>query len=117
MHFTNGTSGDVQPHIALGVGLKASRYEVTVATLGEFEVFVMECGLHHNTLRGDFIKAAQAGQRQSSKQEVADPLQLMSQYTVMVKHTLKDDWESAKGTEVFIYDPAAVVPSTLQKSF
>ena len=37
--LTIGTRGDVQPYIALGVGLKAVGHEVTIATLAAFESF------------------------------------------------------------------------------
>lgn len=106
--LTIGTRGDVQPYIALGLGLKGSGHEVTVATLGEFEALVVNHGLHRATLRGDFLKAAQAGQSESSKKERANPLQLIRQYTEMAKDTLWDEWESAKDAEVFIYNPAAL---------
>jgi sterol 3beta-glucosyltransferase len=35
--LTMGTRGDVQPYIALGMGLKTVRHEVPIATLDEFK--------------------------------------------------------------------------------
>jgi sterol 3beta-glucosyltransferase len=34
-------------------------------------------------------------------------MQLIRQYSEMAKETLQDEWESARGTEVFIYNPSA----------
>lgn len=106
--LTIGTRGDVQPYIALGLGLKAVGHEVTIATLGEFESLVKEYGMQYASLRGDFLKAAQEAQSNSSTKQRTNPLQLIRQYTEMAKDTLRDEWESAKNTEVFIYNPAAI---------
>ena len=57
---TIGTRGDVQPFIALGVGLKATGHAVTIATLDEFKKDVLAYGLQYDALRGDFLKAAQS---------------------------------------------------------
>ena len=46
--LTLGTRGDVQPYIALGLGLKAGGHEVTIATLGEFRSLVLDYGLQHD---------------------------------------------------------------------
>jgi sterol 3beta-glucosyltransferase len=35
--LTIGTRGDVQPYIALGLGLKVAGHEVTISTLAEFK--------------------------------------------------------------------------------
>ena len=64
--LTFGTRGDVQPYVALGRGLKAAGHEVTIATLVEFRSLVIDYGLQHDTLRGDFLKAAQAAERKSA---------------------------------------------------
>jgi UDP:flavonoid glycosyltransferase YjiC (YdhE family) len=105
--LTIGTRGDIQPYIALGLGLKTSGHEVTIATLGEFEALVVKHGLHHAKLRGDFLKVAQSAQGEPSKQR-PNPLKLIRQYTEMAKDTLEDEWESAKDAELFIYNPAAI---------
>jgi len=39
--LTFGTRGDVQPYIALGLGLKAAGHSVTIATLKEFGPLVL----------------------------------------------------------------------------
>lgn len=80
--LTIGSLGDVVPYMALGRGQQENRYEVTVATLREFETVVRKHGLQHGTLRGDFLKAAQD----------AHP----------------DEWESARDAELFIYNRAAI---------
>jgi sterol 3beta-glucosyltransferase len=98
--LTIGTRGDVQPYIALGLGLKAKGHDVTIATLAEFESQIVERGLKHDVLRGDYLGAAQ-------NSEVKNPLRLIKRYAEMVRDTLADEWSSAQGADIFIYNPAA----------
>jgi sterol 3beta-glucosyltransferase len=98
--LTIGTRGDVQPYIALGLGLKAVGHDVTVATQEEFRALIESYGLKHDALRGDFIKVAQSNN--------GNPLQLMRQYIEMARNTLADEWASAREAEVFIYNPAVM---------
>lgn len=99
--LTFGTRGDVQPYLALGRGLLASGHEVTVATLDEFKTLTTEHGLHHETLRGDFLKAAQSAEGRRN------PFKLIQQYIAMARETLADEWTSAQKAEVLIYNSAA----------
>src|SRR5687768_5199357 len=105
--LTIGTRGDVQPYIALGLGLQSVGHEVTIATLGEFEDLITGYGLQHARLRGDFLKVAQVSENGSTGKKRGNPLQLIQQYIEMAKDTLADEWESAQNAEVIIYNPAA----------
>jgi UDP:flavonoid glycosyltransferase YjiC (YdhE family) len=40
-----GTRGDVQPYVALGLGLQSAGYDVTVVTTRDFAAFVTGAGL------------------------------------------------------------------------
>jgi len=42
-----GSRGDVQPYVALGMGLQKAGHQVRVVTLGGFEELVRSCGLDH----------------------------------------------------------------------
>lgn len=106
--LTIGTRGDVQPYIALGLGLKAVGHAVTIATLDEFKLLVQSYGLQHDTLRGDFLKVAQGADGTSAATGRSNPLRLIRQYIEMAKDTLEDEWTSARDAEVFIYNPAAM---------
>jgi sterol 3beta-glucosyltransferase len=106
--LTFGTRGDVQPYIALGVGLKATGHEVTVATLAEFRSLVLEYGLQHATLRGDFLKAAQSAEGKSALAGRSNPLKLIQQYIAMARETLEDEWASAQQADVLVYNSAAL---------
>lgn len=102
--LTIGTRGDVQPYIALGLGLKAVGHEVTVSTLKEFKSFVNQYGLFHDNLRGDFLKVAQS----TIGENGGNQFQRIRQYVEMAKDTLADEWASAQKADVLIYNPAAI---------
>ncbi|MFO1430233.1 MAG: glycosyltransferase [Candidatus Competibacteraceae bacterium] len=52
-----GTRGDVQPMVALGIGLQAAGHRVTLLTHQEFETFVRDAGLDFHLLPGVDMKA------------------------------------------------------------
>ncbi len=106
--LTFGTRGDVQPYVALGLGLKAAGYEVTIATLAEFKPLVMDYGLQHDALRGDFLKAAQTAEGKSALEGRGNPIKLLRQYIRMARDTLEDEWASAQKADVLIYNSAAL---------
>jgi sterol 3beta-glucosyltransferase len=106
--LTFGTRGDVQPYIALGIGLKRAGFEVTLATLEEFKETVLEYGLQYDTLRGDFLKAAQAVDGKSALEGRGSPLTLIRKFIAMARETLEDEWASAQKADVLIYNSAAL---------
>lgn len=106
--LTFGTRGDVQPYIALGLGLRAAGHTVTVATLMEFRSLVLEYGLEYDALRGDFLKAAQTTEGKSAIEGRGNPLKLIRQYVEMARETLDDEWASAQKAEVLVYNSAAL---------
>ena len=48
-----GTRGDIQPYVALGIGLKAAGHEVRITTHCIFEGFVREHGLDFSPMEGN----------------------------------------------------------------
>ncbi len=106
--MTIGTRGDVQPFVALGLGLRAAGHEVTIATLAEFKALVEGYGLQHDTLRGDYLKAAQTMSDDGITKKLVNPLRRMRLYAEMARETLVDEWASAQGAELLIYSPTAM---------
>jgi sterol 3beta-glucosyltransferase len=106
--LTFGTRGDVQPYVALGVGLQAAGHAVTMATLMEFQSLVREHGLQYDVLRGDFLKAAQTVEGKSAVEGRSNSLKLLRQYVEMARETLADEWASAQKVEMLIYNSAAL---------
>lgn len=60
-----GSRGDVQPYVALGIGLRKAGHRVRIVTLDGFEEFVRACGLDHVSIgRSPREIAASAAGRQ-----------------------------------------------------
>lgn len=56
MHFvclTIGSRGDVQPYIALALGLKSEGHTVTIVTHSEYKSWIESFGVRHRTAGGD----------------------------------------------------------------
>jgi sterol 3beta-glucosyltransferase len=53
MCLTIGSRGDVQPYIALGLGLKKEGHQVTIVTHEEYKEWVEGFGIEHRTAGGD----------------------------------------------------------------
>ena len=51
--LTIGSRGDVQPYIALGLGLRGAGHAVTIVTHGEYKAWVEGWGIRHRTAGGD----------------------------------------------------------------
>jgi UDP:flavonoid glycosyltransferase YjiC (YdhE family) len=62
--MTSGSRGDVQPYLALGLGLRQAGHQVTLATHELFRSFVEEGGLGFRPIAGDpqELLASEAGQ-------------------------------------------------------
>ncbi|MCU0566012.1 MAG: glycosyltransferase [Oculatellaceae cyanobacterium Prado106] len=112
--LTYGSRGDVQPYIALGLGLKAAGHQVRIATARLYESFVKGYGLDFAPLAGnpqatlsspDWIDFAEHGRhrlfhvRQGAQILLGD---------VLEDH-LQDSWQACQGTDAIISMP--LVPS------
>ncbi|HVS40526.1 MAG TPA: glycosyltransferase [Gemmataceae bacterium] len=62
---TTGSRGDVQPYVALGLGLQAAGHRVRLATHADFEPFVRSYGLDFHAIEADgrALQATDAGDR------------------------------------------------------
>jgi sterol 3beta-glucosyltransferase len=62
---TTGSRGDVQPYIALGLGLQAAGHRVRIATHADFETFVREYGIDFSAIEADgrALQASDHGDR------------------------------------------------------
>jgi sterol 3beta-glucosyltransferase len=60
------TQGDVQPFVALGVGLREAGHEVSVVTGKGFEALITERGLRHAALDVDLFELMQTPEGKAS---------------------------------------------------
>jgi len=103
-----GTLGDVQPYVALGVGLKKAGHSVYIATHLNFNKLVIEHGLEFSPIDypqelmtdGDMLKLVDAGSNFASWMR-----QLFSLTDSILENLLNDCWQACQGAEAIIYSP------------
>jgi len=108
---TIGTRGDLQPYIALGLGLKKAGYEVQIVSARNEENFVRNYGLDFYALEVDIQKIMEDGEvREMSKGN--NPLKFIKGHLksskglkkLMVK-TQVEIWKACADADLIIFHP------------
>jgi UDP:flavonoid glycosyltransferase YjiC (YdhE family) len=103
---TTGSRGDVQPYVALGVGLRERGHEVCLATHIDFEGFVRDHGLDFYPLAaaGRALQASQTGDRMLHAG--SRPFAFLKEYTRLRRPLLHDlmrrAWLACRGADVIL---------------
>ena len=96
---TLGTRGDVQPYLALALGLKAAGHDVMIAAPTQYEAFIGTRGVAFAHLPGEFLelmntpeaKAAMAGSA-----GFAAGFKMMKQFKPIGRKQLTAEWQAAQ---------------------
>jgi sterol 3beta-glucosyltransferase len=105
--LTVGSRGDVQPFVALAMGLQRAGYKVQLATEHAFEAFVSEHGLEFAPLRAEFVQLAQSDKGKAALSGKKS-LRLIREVMPMLRNMLDDAWEAAKNSDIIIYHPKSM---------
>jgi len=103
---TTGSRGDVQPYIALGVGLQARGHQVCVATHADFEGVVRSHGLAFEPLElgGRLLQATDTGDRMLHAG--SNPFAFMSEFArlrrPLLHDLLRNCWRACRGADVIL---------------
>ncbi len=108
---TVGTRGDLQPYIALGLGLKNSGYEVLIISAKNEETFVRNYGLDFYALDVDIEKIMEGGDVQEMAKG-SNPFKFIVSHlkgskslkSLMVK-TQGEIWNACQDTDLIIFHP------------
>jgi UDP:flavonoid glycosyltransferase YjiC (YdhE family) len=110
---TLGTRGDVQPYIALALGLIARGHDVQIAAPEQHETLVTERGVPYAALPGEFLalidgpegKAALAG-----GEGFGAGFKLLKYVRPMMRRLLDQEWRAieAFGADLIIYHPKSI---------
>ncbi|TVR67685.1 MAG: glycosyltransferase [Candidatus Competibacteraceae bacterium] len=115
-----GTRGDVQPMVALGIGLQAAGHRVKLLTHPEFETFARDAGLAFHPLPGVEIKAVVGRATERAARKGASGNQLLQ--AIHVLRRLRADlpvlgdayWEACRGAELIVANPVlAGIPDSV----
>ncbi|KAF7299097.1 Glycosyltransferase family 1 protein [Mycena indigotica] len=109
-HFvclTIGSRGDVQPYIALGLGLMKEGHEVTIVTHDEYKPWVESFGITHKQAGGDpgALMKLSVENKMFSPEFFKESLQ---NFRPWLDQLLIDSWESCQGADVLLESPSAM---------
>lgn len=110
--ITMGSYGDVQPYIALGVGLQAAGHEVCLATHAQFEQTIRGWGLDFFPVAGDpsTLLASDAGR--AWLDAGGNPLLFFQRLSRVAKPLLQqatlDCWHAAQNAEALVLSQLAI---------
>ena len=104
-----GSRGDVQPLVALGLGLKSNGHEVAVATHAIFENVVQSNGLGFFLIRADPKKTLESRDGQEALKNGSNPLRSWIDFSRMVRpsfiQTGLDCLNACEGSDLIVYSP------------
>ncbi|MBC7476154.1 MAG: glycosyltransferase family 1 protein, partial [Candidatus Sericytochromatia bacterium] len=104
---SSGSRGDIQPYIALGIGLQKSGHDVTIATHGNFKDFVEENGLKILEMVGNPKEILDSEQGKTMLESGSNPFKSMPMLIDLFKTHLGKFFdgliEKLEGTEAIIF--------------
>jgi UDP:flavonoid glycosyltransferase YjiC (YdhE family) len=104
--LTTGSRGDIQPYLALGLGLRQAGHSVQVATHQPFESLVHNHGLAFAPVAGDMqaLLSGEDGQKllESGGNPIASIRQFAKAAETLMTTMLNDFWSACQHTDVII---------------
>ncbi|MBK9266422.1 MAG: glycosyltransferase family 1 protein [Polyangiaceae bacterium] len=104
--ITLGTRGDVQPYIALGLGLQKAGHQVTLCTTVNFRDFVTEHGLRYGYLNDDALKLIHTDAGRSALDDDRSMWKTIKTYAELTKLAapmqaalLEEGWQAAEAAK------------------
>lgn len=113
---TFGTRGDVQPYVALGMGLQSAGHTVTLCTSSHFESFITEHGLNYGYMNNGLMDLmnSEAGRHAMENtsnlwEGIKTAKKLWKQVGPLQRSMLDDSWEAARQADpnLIIFHPKA----------
>jgi sterol 3beta-glucosyltransferase len=103
-----GSRGDVQPYVALGLGLQKAGYDVTVAVTSNFKSWVESYSLPTLTAEVNMQEVVQQGQSRRAARKAKWVF-----FQVLLDETLR----LSEGADLLVYGPAAIfsAPHVVEK--
>ncbi|MFL5242997.1 MAG: glycosyltransferase [Gemmataceae bacterium] len=108
---TTGSRGDVQPFVALGLGLQAAGHKVLIATHADFEDFVHSHGLDFYPIEDNAraLQASEAGDRMIHAGE--KPFLFMREFAKLrvpiMNDLMRNCWEACRDADTIILSNTA----------
>lgn len=115
--ITLGSRGDVQPYVALGLGLRAAGHTVTICTASRFESFITDHGLAYGYMTDELLQLMDTG---LGRDAIENTIGLFGTFKTMIKlvkftkpitrRMIIESWEAAQlaGPDLVIFHPKAM---------
>lgn len=107
-----GSLGDVQPYLALGLGLQAAGHKVRFAACANFETFVRSRGLEFFSIRCDPREWLDSNEGREWLKSGSNPIQFIRGLVRLMKpsmeRSLEDSWAACQGADAIIYSLLAI---------
>lgn len=107
-----GSRGDVQPHIALGVGLRAAGHTVKVVTHELFAPLIRRLGLDFSPVQVDPRAIVEGETGQNWLGSGGNSLQFFQRFSriagPLIQQAMLDCWHACQGTDAIIISPLAI---------
>ena len=102
-----GSRGDVQPFIALGLGLQAAGHRVKIVTHEEFQPTILEHNLEYGYLPGNIQKLIRSEHGQAWLQSGESVVAFMLRYPRLLNSIMEEfyaaAWHACQDAECIIY--------------
>lgn len=106
--LTLGTRGDVQPFVALALGLQRAGHQPIVGTDAHFESFVRSHGLEFRPITARFLELVNS---QAGAQAIAgkgNKLGLMRQAMSIIREMLDGAWQAGQDAQAVVFHPKSM---------
>jgi len=103
--LTLGTRGDVQPYIALGLGLSRAGHAVTLGTSADFEAMITGHGLGFAPFEFSVRKLVDDPDGRAAFESKRAALRLYRKVAPQMPRLLDDAWKAAQGAQAVLYHP------------
>jgi sterol 3beta-glucosyltransferase len=105
--LTLGSRGDVQPYVALGLGLQRAGHAVRLVTDAGFGTFVTDYGLDFAPLETGVIQLIQSSE---GKAALAGKglISLMKRMRPVLRQMMDDAWAASQDSEAIVFHPKAM---------
>ena len=100
--LTLGTRGDVQPYIALGLGLKEAGHSVTVGTSGDFESMVNAHGLRFASFQISIRRLVEDPDGRAAFESKRAAIRMARKVGLLMPRFLDDAWAAAQGAQIIL---------------
>ncbi len=105
---TFGSRGDVQPYIALGLGLKQAGHQVTLVSHADYEQFVRSCGLGFFATQGNLQELMEGESFHRFLESGENPIRFMISFSdyvgKLISGLVSDCWQACKDSEFILYN-------------